>query len=102
MPFNYVEAPKILFEPGFALTMNDLRARFQGKTKISADSTIILGSKAAGPIENLTIDGFLKADAPVSFFDHFRSEKIRWQSINEHDPEALRIRGYKVIAHNDE
>jgi hypothetical protein len=44
----------------------------------------------------------LKANAPVSFFDHFRSEKIRWQPANEHDPEALRIRGYKVIVQNDE
>lgn len=103
MQIPFPIAPKILLEPGFALTLQDLRDRFKGKTKISAESTIVLGAGAASQsIENLTIDGTLKANEPINFFKHFTSKKIKWQPVTATDCEALRIRGYKVLAEDDE
>lgn len=50
--------------------MKELRSRFSGEsTGISAASTIILGGNAHEKvIENLQLDGTLKADGPVSYF----------------------------------
>ena len=103
MKIPFPIAPKILLEPGFALTLQDLRDRFKGKTKISAESTLILGAGAAcHPIENLTFDGTLKANEAIDFFKHFRSEKLKWQPVTHEDSEALRMRGYKVLVESDE
>ena len=50
--------------------MKELRSRFSGEsTGISAASTIILGGNAHEKVvENLQLDGTLKADGPVSYF----------------------------------
>jgi len=47
-PFDWMQvpfplSPKIIFEPGFALTLKDMRSRFAGSIKIGANSTITLG-----------------------------------------------------------
>lgn len=98
MSIPFAVAPKILFEPGFALTLQDLKERFTGRLKISADSTIILGAKAAErSFGHLTIDGTLVAYEPVNFFEHFREYTVKWQPATAEDNEALRIRGYKVL-----
>lgn len=58
----------------------------------------MLGAGAASkPIENLTIDGTLRANEPVDFFKHFSSEKLALQPTTADDNEALRIRGYKLL-----
>ena len=65
---------------------------------MSADTTIVLGAGAASkPIENLTIDGTLIAYEPVDFFRHYSSDKYVLQPTASDDPEALRIRGYKLL-----
>ena len=76
---RFPQVPKIFFEPGFALTLQDLRERFTGTLTISAETTIVLGAKCASrPFGNLTIDGTLIAHEPVNFFDHFKADKITW------------------------
>jgi hypothetical protein len=98
MPIPFPSAPKILFEPGFALTLQDLRERFTGSLKLSAETTLILGAEAASrPFGNLTIDGTVRAHEPIDFFNHFSTETITWQPATPEDNEALRIRGYKVL-----
>jgi hypothetical protein len=90
-------------EPGFALSLQDLRERFTGKTSISANSVIVLGAGAAAqPIENMTLDGCLRANAPVQFFSHFRSERVMFEPTTEADTEVFRIRGYKPITKEEE
>ena len=74
MEIPFVTAPKFFIEPGFALTINDLRQRFSDKIKVSADSTIVLGAKAAGGQTFNTIDGTLVAHGPVNYFNHFYEE----------------------------
>jgi len=101
IPFDV--SAKILLQPGFALSLQDLRERFTGKTSISADSVIVLGAGAASqPIENMTLDGCLRANAPVQFFSHFKSERILFEPTTETDSEVLRIRGYKPITKEEE
>jgi hypothetical protein len=98
MPIPFPSAPKILFEPGFALTLQDLRERFTGNIRLSAETTIIMGAAAASrPFGNLTIHGTVRAHEPIDFFSHFSTETITWQPTNADDSEALRIRGYKVL-----
>jgi hypothetical protein len=92
LPFG----PKILLEPSFALTLADLRLRFEGKTTISENCTIILGGAAnEQPIKNLTLDGTLIAYAPVNFFAHFNEAYIVFGPVACDDEEKFRIRGYK-------
>ena len=75
-----------------------MRERFPLVHKISADTTIVLGAGAAfKPIENLTIDGTLIANESVDFFKHYSSDKFVLQPTVSDDPEALRIRGYKLL-----
>ena len=98
MQIQFPTAPKILLEPGFALTLQDLRERFPLVHRISADTTIILGAGAASkPLENLTIDGTLIANEPIDFFKHYNSDKFVLQPTASDDSEALRIRGYKLL-----
>ena len=94
IPFNF--GPKVLIEPSFALTLQDLRERFTGKNEISANSTVVLGGKAANtPINNMKIDGTLRAHTPVNFFKHFDERFVVFVPAEEGDNEALRIRGFK-------
>jgi hypothetical protein len=51
--------PKILLDPTFALTLNELKAKFQGVNKISKDSTLYLSGHSA-QVENLTLNGLLR------------------------------------------
>ena len=98
MLIPFTNAPKILLKPGYALTLKDLKERFTGRLKISADSTIVLGSKAAiRPFGHLTIDGTLVADDEVNYFEHFQQHNIKWQPTTPEDSEELRIRGYKIL-----
>lgn len=50
--------PKILLDPTFALSIKELKQKFQGQNRISKDSTLILKGKDAR-IENLNLDGYL-------------------------------------------
>ena len=43
MTFAY--GPKILLDPLFALTFDELKIKFMGKNKISKDATLVLAEK---------------------------------------------------------
>ena len=54
--------PKILLEPSFALTLQDLRDRFGAGCSFKPAATIVLGGSASeGTYTNLVIDGTLEA-----------------------------------------
>ena len=58
IPMNF--GPKILLEPSFALTLQDLRDRFGAGCSFKPASTIVLGGRAnEGIYTNLIIDGTL-------------------------------------------
>ena len=94
IPFNF--GPKILLEPSFALTLQDLKDRFGPGCSFKPNSTIVLGGRAAdGTYPNLVVDGTLEAQTPIEFFRHFQETQVIFVPSEETDPEALRIRGYK-------
>ena len=98
--FNF--GPKILLEPSFALTLQDLRDRFGEGCSFKPASTIILSQGAAeGRYENLVIDGTVEASTKINYFKHFREEFIEFAPVEESDPEALRIRGFKPVTRSE-
>jgi len=71
IPFNF--GPKILLEPSFALTLQDMKDRFGPGCSFKPNSTIVLGGRAAdGSYPNLVVDGTLEAQTPIEFFRHFQ------------------------------
>jgi len=96
IPINF--GPKILLEPSFALTLQDLRDRFGPGCSFKPAATIILKEAAANKrYENLVVDGTLEASSPVDFFQHFSEEFVEFAPTEASDPEALRIRGFKPV-----
>ena len=94
IPFNF--GPKILLEPSFSITLQDLKDRFGSGCSFKPGSTIMLGGRAAeGSYPNLQIDGTLDAQTPIEFFKHFSEEMIVFVPTEDSDPEELRIRGFK-------
>jgi UDP-sugar pyrophosphorylase len=88
--------PKILLEPSFAVTFAELKAKFSGNVRISAESSVVLGGDAlANPTADLKIDGTLVARKQINYFDHFSEEKIVFEAVEESDNEIVKIRGYK-------
>jgi hypothetical protein len=64
IPFKF--GPKILLEPSFSLTLQDLRDRFVSGCSFKPKATIILGGKASeGTYANLVVDGTLEAQSPI-------------------------------------
>jgi hypothetical protein len=43
----------------------------------------------------LGVDGTLIARSKVNFFDHYSSDLIEFQTVEQADPEIFQIRGYK-------
>lgn len=76
IPFAF--GPKVLVEPGVALTLQDLRDQFKGKTELSAKSTLVLGAKSGNLQKKQVV--FVPAEAS--------------------DNEAFRIRGFKPKVNN--
>ena len=96
IPFNF--GPKILLEPSFALTLQDLKDRFGPGCSFKPAATIILRDRAGEQrYENLQIDGTLEAGSPVNYFQHFQEEFVVFVPAEASDPEALRIRGFKPV-----
>jgi hypothetical protein len=78
------------------VTLAELKAKFEGKVSISAQSTVVLGGDAlADPTSDLKIDGTLVARKKVNFFDHFEEEKVVFEPVEADDNEIMQIRGYK-------
>ena len=95
IPLNF--GPKILLEPSFALTLQDLRDRFGEGCSFKPGATIILKDRASeGNYTNLVIDGTLEANTPINYFSHFSEEYVVFVPTEAEDPEALRIRGFKT------
>lgn len=54
--------PKVLLDPTFALTLSELRLKFQGVNRISKDSTLFLSGQDA-TVENLSLNGVLRVNS---------------------------------------
>lgn len=102
IPFNF--GPKILIEPQVALTLQDLRDKFKSNVNFSANSTIVLTGKAGEESQytNLTVDGTVRADRPINFFDHFSERFCVFEPATDADEEVYRIRGYKPAEKSEE
>ena len=93
--FKVAFGPKILLDPTFALTLEDLRKKFTGSNSISKDSALVL-SGANTKVNNLTLDGYLKAvDGAEVSGEHLNKERIDFVPASDSDNEIFRIRGYK-------
>ena len=89
---------KILLDPTFALTIEDLRKKFAGSNSISKTSSIILKG-ASTQINDLKLDGFLKAEEGVISGEVLNKERIVFEPNKDSDDEIFRIRGYKPAHH---
>lgn len=65
--------PKILLDPTFALTLSELKHKFQGVNKISKDSTLFLSGHQAS-VENLHLNGTLRVEGEA---------KVSGEVVNE-------------------
>jgi UDP-sugar pyrophosphorylase len=89
---------KILLDPTFALTIEDLRKKFAGSNSISKTSSLILkGAKTQ--INDLKLEGYLKAEEGVISGEVLNKEKIVFEPNKDSDDEIFRIRGYKPAHH---
>jgi UDP-sugar pyrophosphorylase len=91
---NIAFGPKILLDPTFAITLQELRDKFKGDNKISKDSTLVLkGLKSR--IENLHLDGYLEVkDGMVVGGNVHNHDNIHFDKTNDQHDEVYRIRGY--------
>ena len=86
IPFKF--GPKILLEPSFSLTLQDLRDRFGAGNCFKPGATIMLRDRAAeGNYTNLIIDGTLDANSPIDYFKHFSEEFVVFEPTTDADPE---------------
>lgn len=89
---------KILLDPTFALTIEDLRKKFAGSNSISKTSSLILKGVST-QINDLKLDGFLKAEEGVISGEVLNKERIVFEANKDSDDEIFRIRGYKPALH---
>lgn len=86
---------KILLDPTFALTLDELKQKFVGTNKISKNSTLILKGSSS-KVENLNLNGVLKVEnGEVATGDVTTEDKVEFVPSTEADIEIFRIRGYK-------
>ena len=71
---EFCYGPKILLDAKFALTLDELKEKFEGHPKISKDDTIILDEKDS---------------------DTNKVVKVEFKAVESGDPEVYQIRGYK-------
>lgn len=96
--------PKIILSPAFACSIEEIKRKVK-RAKISPRSTLILDG------EHITIDG-LELDGTLIIrsvpeahvhFENFKIENKGWEfqelEDSETEPEVLRIRGYKLLKH---
>ncbi len=87
--------PKILLDPTFAITLADIRAKFQGTNHISKNSTLILKGHNAN-VKDLKLDGVLKIESgQTASGEVSNKERIDFVAATESDNEIFRIRGFK-------
>lgn len=96
IPFNF--GPKILLEPSFALTLQDLRDQFGPGCSFNPSATIIFRGKVVeGTYRDLIVHDFLEAWTPIEDPKHFIQTEIVFVPVEATDAEELRIRGFKPI-----
>lgn len=88
--------PKILIDPTFAITLQEIRDKFKGNNHITKDSTLILKGFSTR-VENLNLDGYLKAESGVISGEVLNKEKVELAPSKETDDEIYRIRGFKPV-----
>ena len=88
---NFAYGPKILLDPIFALTLDEMRIKLKGTNKISKDASLLLVEKDVF-FENLDLgaetmickNGAKNMEGPIAF-----------EPSSNADVEIYRIRGYK-------
>lgn len=90
--------PKIILDPSFAITIEEIASKIKPAHKISKESTLILGGMGTSLPDDLQIDGTLRSrhGGKIDFFKDFDEQKVVFEPTNDDDEEVLRIRGFKV------
>jgi hypothetical protein len=96
--FNVAYGAKILLDPTFGITLDELRKKFKGSNFISKSSTLILKGILT-TVENLKLDGYLKAESGHITGDHLNKETVDFIKATDSDEEIYRIRGFRPV-HN--
>ena len=88
---SFAFGPKILLDPTFALTFQELKEKFVGKNKISKDATIVLGESNLF-FQNLEVgNGSLICRSGMKI----PGNPITFVKATDQDNEVYQIRGYK-------
>ena len=87
--------PKILLDPTFAFTLNELKQKFAGVNRISKGSNLILKGHRS-TVSNLTLNGVLRVENGMHATGEVSNEdKVEFTPALETDDEVYRMRGYK-------
>jgi len=96
--FGFSFGPKVLIDPGFALTLQDLRDRFKGQNVIKSHTSLILMDPEASfennKCKNVGYDDQI-ADMSLQAGDHKLIKPIEFVPVADSDAEVYQIRGYK-------
>ena len=92
---SFAFGPKILLDPTFAITFQELKGRFVGQNRISKNSTMVLkGSDLF--FQNLDCNATLICGGGMKY----PKEDITFVQAQADDHEVFRIRGYKPTSQN--
>jgi UDP-sugar pyrophosphorylase len=88
---QFAFGPKVLMDPMFAITFDEIKVKFEGNNRISKDGTLILKDKEVY-FNNLSLD-----QGTLICRNGGREIKRPWvfEKSDESDQEVFRIRGYK-------
>ena len=88
--------PKIVFAPGFAITMKEIDEKIKGTISISSQSSLVLYENAL--IQNdVVVDGALIAKEEVKEKEYLKKDYINYRALAENEGELFeKIRGYKL------
>ena len=87
---QFAFGPKVLLDPQFALTFQELKSSFKGSCKIASGASLILREKVS--FENLDL-------GPATLVCEMGTKApglpIKFEATTAEDPEVFQIRGYK-------
>ena len=90
---KFAFGPKVLLDPSFAITMQELKDKFQGKCKIAKEASLIAKGEDTVFL-NLDI-----AEATLVTGKGIKhpAPQVIFKSAGAGDPEVMNIRGYKPV-----
>ena len=91
--------PKVLMEPHFALTLQDIREQISGDSEVFCSAVLVLGKAESGQTPALVdkkVGGLLKRSATFGTCEE-KTKTISFEAAAENDKEEIQIRGFKTV-----